>query len=33
MKFYPSKKGGGGEKVVAVLKGVGTKCFGVVFKR
>ena len=30
MKFYPDRKGGGAEKVLAMLKG-GTKSFGVVF--
>ena len=35
MKFYPCEKGGGGgaQKVLAMLKGGGTKCFGVVFTR
>ena len=32
MKFYPYEKGGGAEKVLAMLKG-GTKSFGVVFTR
>ena len=30
MKFYPYEKGGGGQKVLAMLKG-GTNSFGVVF--
>ena len=33
MKFYPYEKGGGAEKVLAILKGGGTTSFGVVFKR
>ena len=32
MNFYPYKKGGGGEKVLVMLKG-GTKGFGAVFMR
>ena len=32
VKFYPYEKGGGAEKVLAMLKG-GTKCFEVVFMR
>ena len=32
MKFYPYEKGGGAEKVVAMLKG-GTTSFGLGFKR
>ena len=31
MKLYPYEKGGGAEKVLAILKGGGTKSFGVVF--
>ena len=32
VKFYPSKKrGGGAEKVLAMLKEGGTKSFGVIF--
>ena len=31
MKFYPYKKGGGAEQVLAMLKWRGTKRFGVVF--
>ena len=31
MKFYPYVKGGGAEKVLAMLKGGGTKSLGVVF--
>ena len=30
MKFYPYTKWGGGGKVLAMLKGGGTKCFEVV---
>ena len=34
VKFYPSEKGGGAEKVLSMLKGGGgTTCFGVVFTR
>ena len=32
VKFYPYEKGGA-EKVLAILKGGGTKCFGVDFTR
>ena len=31
MTFYPCEKRGGAEKVLAMLKGGGTKSFGVVF--
>ena len=33
MKFYAYEKGGGAEKVLAILKGGGTKSFRVVFTR